>query len=90
MKSTAILFGQYDKLVIGVLQISTLMLMYLVGRQLDFRWPFYLAGGLCIGLFGYQQWLIKDRVRELCFKAFLHNHYVGLVMALGVIGHYWL
>jgi 4-hydroxybenzoate polyprenyltransferase len=41
-----------------------------------------------MGLFLYQQMLIKDRDRTLCFKAFLNNNYVGLVLALGIIGHY--
>ena len=88
VKSTAILFGQYDKLIILLLQIFSLLLLITAALWLKLSWPFYLALVISMGLFLYQQRLIKDRDRSLCFKAFLHNHYVGLVLALGIIGHY--
>jgi 4-hydroxybenzoate polyprenyltransferase len=88
VKSTAILFGQYDKLSILSLQIVSLLLLTTTALWLKLSWPFYLALLISVSLFLYQHWLIKDRDRSLCFKAFLHNHYVGLVFALGIIGHY--
>jgi 4-hydroxybenzoate polyprenyltransferase len=88
VKSTAILFGQYDKLLILILQISSLLLLTAVAVTLKLSWPFYLALVISMGLFLYQHILIKDRERSLCFKAFLHNHYVGLVVAIGIIVHY--
>ncbi|MFT4747832.1 MAG: 4-hydroxybenzoate polyprenyltransferase [Congregibacter sp.] len=88
VKSTAILFGKYDKLCILLLQIVSLLLLITVALWLKFSWPFYLALVVSMGLFLYQHWLIKDRERSLCFKAFLHNHYVGLMFLLGIIGHY--
>tara|TARA_R110000868_G_scaffold274702_2_gene534292 strand:+ start:277 stop:1161 length:885 start_codon:yes stop_codon:yes gene_type:complete len=88
VKSTAILFGQYDKLTIMLLQILSLLLLTTVAIWLKLSWPFYIALATSIGLFLYQHRLIKDRDRGLCFKAFLHNHYVGLVFAIGIIGHY--
>ena len=88
VKSTAILFGQYDKLTIMLLQILSLLLLTTVAICLKLSWPFYIALATSIGLFLYQHRLIKDRDRGLCFKAFLHNHYVGLVFAIGIIGHY--
>jgi 4-hydroxybenzoate polyprenyltransferase len=88
IKSTAILFGQYDKLSILLLQIASLLLLTATALWLKLSWPFYVALLISVGLFLYQHWLIKDRDRSLCFKAFLHNHYVGLVLALGIIGHY--
>jgi 4-hydroxybenzoate polyprenyltransferase len=88
VKSTAILFGQYDKLSILLLQIVSLLLLTTTALWLKLSWPFYLALLTSVSLFLYQHWLIKDRERSLCFKAFLHNHYVGLVFALGIIGHY--
>jgi 4-hydroxybenzoate polyprenyltransferase len=88
VKSTAILFGQYDKLIILLLQILSLLLLTTAALWLKLSWPFYLALVISMGLFLYQQRLIRDRDRGLCFKAFLHNHYVGLVFALGIIGHY--
>jgi 4-hydroxybenzoate polyprenyltransferase len=88
IKSTAILFGQYDKLIILLLQIFSLSLLTATALWLKLSWPFYVALFISVGLFLYQHWLIKDRDRSLCFKAFLHNHYVGLVFAIGIIGHY--
>jgi 4-hydroxybenzoate polyprenyltransferase len=88
VKSTAILFGQYDKSIILLLQILSLLLFTTIALFLKLGLTFYLALVISLGLFLYQQILIKNRDRSLCFKAFLHNHYVGLVLALGIIGHY--
>lgn len=85
IKSTAILFGRFDKMVIGVLQLITLaMLIYLgVWYQLgaSFYWSLLIAGAL----FVFQQHLIRHRERELCFRAFLNNNYVGMVIAIGLL-----
>ncbi|KHD23622.1 4-hydroxybenzoate polyprenyltransferase [Vibrio caribbeanicus] len=85
IKSTAILFGRFDKMVIGVLQLLTLaMLIYLgVWYQLgaSFYWSLLIAGAL----FVFQQHLIRHRERELCFRAFLNNNYVGMVIAIGLL-----
>jgi 4-hydroxybenzoate polyprenyltransferase len=88
VKSTAILFGQYDKLIILLLQILSLLLFTAAALWLKLSWPFYLALVISMGLFLYQFNLIKDRDRSLCFKAFLHNNYVGVVLTLGIVGHY--
>ncbi|OAE06883.1 4-hydroxybenzoate octaprenyltransferase [Pantoea sp. OXWO6B1] len=85
VKSTAILFGRYDKLIIGLLQLSTLVLMALVGTMLDLNGAFYWTLLLAGGLFVYQQKLIAQRDRQACFRAFLNNNYVGLVLFLGVL-----
>lgn len=89
VKSTAILFGQYDKLMVTLLQIMALLLLIAVAIHLQFSWFFYVSIGVCIGLFIYQYGLIRNRDRALCFKAFLHNHYVGLVLALGIVSQYF-
>lgn len=88
IKSTAILFGQHDKLIIGLLQLATLILLAWVAVELQLSWPFGVALLLASGLFGYQQWLAKNRQRDRCFQAFLNNHYVGLIIAVGIAGHY--
>ena len=90
VKSSAILFAQYDRLIIAILQLISLMLLVLVSIEQQLAWPMYLALSICVALFAYQQWLIRARTREACFKAFLHNHWVGLVIALGIIGHFLL
>lgn len=84
VKSTAILFGVFDKRIILMLQLLTLLLLYLVGEILAFGWPYQLSLLICTGLFIYQQLLIADRNRDKCFNAFLHNHFVGVVIFAGI------
>jgi len=85
VKSTAILFGEYDKRIIGFLQLATLALLFTVGEILAFGWPYHLSLVIVGGLFSYQQMLIAGRDRQLCFKAFLNNHFVGLVVFIGIL-----
>ncbi|WP_448212522.1 4-hydroxybenzoate octaprenyltransferase [Colwellia sp. MEBiC06753] len=89
VKSTAILFGQFDTRIIGLLQLSVLAILFTVGELLAFGWPYYLTLVIGAGLFSYQQMLIKDRNRERCFQAFLNNHYFGLVVFIGILIEYW-
>jgi len=84
VKSTAILFGRFDKLIIGLLQLATLGLMALTGVLLHLNGAFYWSLLLAGGLFVHQQRLIARRERDPCFQAFLNNNYVGLVLFIGV------
>ena len=89
IKSTAILFGQYDKLIIGILQIGVLALMAIIGELNGLGWGYYWSILVAGALFVYQQKLIANREREACFKAFMNNNYVGLVLFLGLAMSYW-
>ncbi|MBW7981855.1 4-hydroxybenzoate octaprenyltransferase [Enterobacillus tribolii] len=84
IKSTAILFGRHDKLIIGLLQLATVLLMVWVGylNQLSgaYYWGILLAGALFI----HQQRLIAQRERMPCFQAFMNNNYAGLVLFIGI------
>ncbi|KAF0810886.1 UbiA prenyltransferase [Alcanivorax sp. S71-1-4] len=90
IKSTAILFGEADRLIIGVLQALTLWPLWLLGRGLDFGWPWYLGLAIAAALFIYQQWLIRDREPAACFRAFLNNQWVGLAIFAGLWLQYLL
>ena len=90
LKSTAILFGSFDRLMIGVFQLLFLLALVLAGRDLDFTAPYYLGLALATLLMAYEQFLIADRVPAHCFIAFLHNHWVGAVVFAGIMGHYYL
>ncbi len=89
IKSTAILFGRQDKLIIGILQVAVLGLMVGIGYLNQLNGAFYAAVAAAGVLFIYQQKLIASREREACFKAFLNNNYVGLVLFLGLAVSYW-
>ena len=89
MKSTAILFGDYDRLMVGLFQVLFLLALLLIGLDLGMSMPYYLglgAGGL---LLGYQQFLIADRAPAHCFIAFLNNHWVGALIFAGLMFHYY-
>ena len=85
VKSTAILFGRFDKLIIGLLQLASLVLLVATGMMLKLNGAFYWSLLLAGALFVYQQKLISGRKRELCFQAFRNNNYVGLVLFIGVL-----
>ena len=88
VKSTAILFGNQDKLIIGLIQALLIFNLLLIGQQAELGIFYYLgvAAASCFAI--YQQYLIKDRKHELCFKAFLNNNWFGLVLFSGVFLDY--
>lgn len=89
VRSTAILFGRLDKIIIGFLQIFTVLLLIFLGYYLQLHLFYYLSLFACIGLFSYQQILIKNREPAHCFKAFLNNNWVGLILFLGLAVSLW-
>lgn len=84
VKSTAILFGRSDKLIVALLQLATLLLMALTGWMLQLGGVFFGALLLGAALFIYQQMLVSTRDRDRCFQAFLNNNYVGMVLFIGI------
>lgn len=85
VKSTAILFAQYDNKIIALLQLSALFLLVLFGYLNHFHWGYFAVLAISATLFIYQCWLTKQRVREQCFKAFLNNHYFGLGVFIAIL-----
>ncbi len=90
IKSTAILFGDADRLMIGLLQVLALWPLWLLGRQLEFGWPWYLGLATALALFAWQQWLIRERNPQQCFRAFLNNQWVGAAVFAGLWLQYLL
>ena len=88
VKSSAILFADMDKLLIGVMQAMMLFALVLAGRSMKFgQW--YDSGVIAAGLlFLYQQWLIRKREPAGCLKAFFNNQYVGAVIFIGIMLQY--
>lgn len=89
VKSTAILFGEQDRLMTAILQILSLYALILVGDRFALGLLYYLGLAVAGGLFVYQQWLIRFRAREACFKAFLNNNWVGVAIFVGVAADYY-
>ncbi len=88
IKSTAILFGRHDKLIVGILQVLVLVLMAAVGWLNGLGWAFYASIAVAGTLFIWQQKMIVHRDRDACFKAFLNNNYVGLALFVGLAVSY--
>ena len=88
VRSSAILFADMDKLLIGVMQLMMVCALILVGRSMHYgRW--YQAGVAgAAALFAWQQWLIRKREPAGCLRAFLNNQYVGLVIFVGILLQY--
>lgn len=84
VKSTAILFGKADILIITLLQMAFLLLLALIGIWQKLAVPYFLALLIAAGLFAYQFYLIKDRDPSRCIAAFSNNQWVGLVIFLGI------
>ena len=80
LKSTAILFAEADRVVIGVLQALCLITLSLSAKHFNLGLWFQFGLLIAAGLFIYQQRLTWQQKRDDCFKAFLNNHYVGMVI----------
>ena len=90
IKSTAILFGKYDRLIIGVLQLLMLLLLAWVGLLAGRGWGYWAGLAAAAMLFVYQQWLIRKRDKGACFKGFLNNNYFGMAVFTGLVIDYAL
>ncbi len=89
IKSTAILFGRLDKMVIGALQLITLAMLMYVGIWFELGASYYWSLLIAGALFVFQQHLIRHRERDLCFRAFLNNNYVGMIVTIGLFIAFW-
>lgn len=90
IKSTAILFGDADLLMIGILEGLTLLALVLLGNKLALSGWYYAGLAVAVVLWAWQLWQCRSRDRDACFRAFLHNHWVGAVIFAGLFLHYSL
>ena len=91
VKSTAILFGKWDNLAVGLLHLAALAVLFAIGWQRGLGWHYDL-GLLSAAVFAvYQQYLCRNRDRDRCFQAFRNNNWFGaMILAgilLGLLGH---
>ena len=89
IKSTAIRFGKLDQTIIGLLQLTFLSSLAMLGWQKAFGMWFYCGVWISGCLFLYQRYLLKNREPGLCFKAFLNNNYVGFAIFVGTLLDYY-
>lgn len=84
VKSIAILFGEQDKMMIGILQSLALFALYIGGQRFELSSMYFWGLLPLICLFVYQHWLIRDRSREGCFAAFMNNRWVGPIVLMAI------
>lgn len=90
IKSTAILFGRYDLLIIALLQLMTLILLLIAGLEFGRSW-FYMSGLIAAALYFVNQYIqARSRERQACFESFLNNHRVGMMIFIGLALDYLL
>ena len=85
VKSTAILFGEQDRVITATLQVLTIFTLYLVGQRFELGLPYNISVLVAALLFGYQQFLIRHREPGPSFAAFLNNNWVGMVIFIGIV-----
>jgi 4-hydroxybenzoate polyprenyltransferase len=84
-KSTAILFGDADLPILGILMATFLLAMLFVGQRAALGWPYWLSLVAAAGLFGHQLWQIRKRERDACLTAFRNNNWLGMVLWIGIV-----
>ena len=89
VKSTAVLFGRYDCMMVGIFQGLAFVSFVCLGYVLKLGFYYDIAICCMVALFLYHQFLIKNRTAEQCVRAFKHNNYVGMVLFLGMFFAYW-
>ncbi len=84
VKSTAILFGEHDLMIIGMLQFLMLILLLVAGNMANLDWPYHLSLLITAALMLQHRVLIRERDTVKCFQAFKQNHWIGLVILFGI------
>ena len=90
IRSSAIFFGRFDVIAVMVCYMAMLLLLSGVGNLLALKWPYYAGLLVAGGIACYHYFLIRGRDRAACFKAFLHNNWLGAAIFLGVFANSWL
>ena len=89
VKSTAILFGDADRVIIGIMQVMMLFALYLIGEQVQLGDSYTISIAIAAALMIYQQYLIRYRQPALCIRAFLNNNWLGAAIFVGIVVSYY-
>ena len=88
VKSTAILFGEQDRVITGGLQLLFIIAMATAGQRFELGFIYQCSLLVAGSLLAYEQYLIRHRDPDACFRAFLHNNWVGMIIFLGILLDY--
>ncbi len=88
IRSSALFFGRFDVAAIMLCYVGTLAILAYIGLRLGLKWPYFSGLVAAAGLAVYHFTLIRQRDRVKCFKAFLHNNWVGAAIFIGIAANY--
>lgn len=88
VKSTAVLFGDADQVIIGILQVLLIFTLLLIGHRAGLGLFYYLGVLIAAGFAAYQQYLITDHDPKMCIEAFLNNNWFGMTIFAGIVLDY--
>lgn len=88
VKSTAILFGDNDRLIIGLLQVLLFVVLLMVGARFELGWGYDAGLAVAAALAVRHQVMIRRRDPEACFRAFLSNNWFGVAIFAGILLDY--
>ena len=89
IRSTAILFGRFDVLIVAVFMVVMIAMLAALGLQYQLAWGWFVSVGVAAALFARQVIRVRGRDRDACFRAFLNNNWVGCVLFLGLVLQFW-
>jgi 4-hydroxybenzoate polyprenyltransferase len=84
IRTAAILFGRFDVAAVMACYAAFLALLATLGWHLDLHWPYYAGLAAAAALAGYHYRLVRGRERAGCFRAFMHNNWVGAAVFIGI------
>jgi 4-hydroxybenzoate polyprenyltransferase len=88
IKTTALLFGKYDVAMVMLCYLAMLVILTGIGKAIGLGWPYFIGLVFACGIALFHYTLIANRDRERCFKAFLHNNWLGFVVFSGLMFDY--
>jgi 4-hydroxybenzoate polyprenyltransferase len=88
--SSALFFGRYDVIAVMVCYGITLLLLAVAGLMAGLGLIYFMGLVVAEGIAVHHYYLIKDRIREKCFAAFLHNNWLGAAVFAGLVVDYWV
>lgn len=90
IKSTAILFGDWDKTIIALLQLLMLSVLIILGMQLNLGFYYYAGLAVSAALFVFQHYSMRESTADACLKTFKQNQWVGMIIFIGIFMHYYM
>jgi 4-hydroxybenzoate polyprenyltransferase len=89
IRTSAILFGRYDVAAVMLCYVLFLALMAGIGQYMRYGVAYYAGIAAAGGIAVHHYRLIRTRSRERCFKAFLHNNWLGAAIFAGIVADHW-